>query len=123
LINFKDTLPGGMEIKATVMVGDYIEFITRMFIAFGATAELPILALFLTVAGLITHRHLIKFFRYFIVVAFIISAILTPPDPMSQILMAVPLIGLYGVSILVSWAITVSRERGKAKEDAGEKPE
>jgi len=123
LINFSDTLPGGMEIKATVMIGDYIEFITRMFIAFGATAELPILALFLTVAGLITHRHLIKFFRYFIVVAFIISAILTPPDPMSQILMAVPLIGLYGISIGVSWAITVSRERGKAKDAAGEKPD
>ena len=121
LINFSETLPGGMEIKATVMIGDYIEFITRMFIAFGATAELPILALFLTVAGLITHRHLIKFFRYFIVVAFIISAILTPPDPMSQILMAVPLIGLYGVSILVSWIITVGRERSKAQEEAAEK--
>ncbi len=116
LINFSDTLPGGMEIKATVMIGDYIEFITRMFIAFGATAELPILSVFLTVAGLITHRHLIKFFRYFIVLAFVISAVLTPPDPMSQILMAVPLIALYGISILVSWAITVSRERTAAKE-------
>jgi sec-independent protein translocase protein TatC len=123
LINFKDTLPGGMEIKATVMIGEYIEFITRMFIAFGAVAELPILALFLTVSGLITHRHLIKFFRYFIVLAFVISAVLTPPDPLSQILMAVPLIALYGVSILVSWAITVSRERNKAKEDAEAKPD
>ena len=119
LMNFTpDKLPGGGKVEATIMIGDYIEFVTRMFIAFGAVAELPILALFLTVAGLITHRHLIKFFRYFIVVAFIISAILTPPDPMSQILMAVPLIGLYGVSILVSWAITVSRERGAAKAEA-----
>jgi sec-independent protein translocase protein TatC len=120
LINFKEDLPGGMKIEATVMVGDYIEFITRMFIAFGATAELPILSVFLTVAGLITHRHLIKFFRYFIVVAFIISAILTPPDPMSQILMAVPLIALYGVSIGVAWAITTARERGKTAEEIGE---
>ncbi|HYP87094.1 MAG TPA: twin-arginine translocase subunit TatC [Polyangiaceae bacterium] len=121
LINFKEDLPnGGLRIEATVMVGDYIEFVTRMFIAFGATAELPILSVFLTVAGLITHRHLIKFFRYFIVVAFIISAVLTPPDPMSQILMAVPLIALYGVSIVVSWAITVSRERGKAAEEAAD---
>lgn len=120
LFNFTpDKLPSGLEINATVMVGDYIEFITRMFLAFGATAELPIIALFLTIAGLITHRHLIKFFRYFIVVAFVLAAILTPPDPMSQILMAVPLIGLYGVSILVSWAITVSRERS-AKAEAEE---
>jgi sec-independent protein translocase protein TatC len=121
LINFKEDLPNStLKIEATVMVGDYIEFITRMFIAFGATAELPILSVFLTVAGLITHRHLIKFFRYFIVVAFIISAVLTPPDPMSQVLMAVPLIALYGVSILVSWAITVSRERGKAPDAVAE---
>ncbi len=105
--------------KPVVMIGDYIDFVTRMFIAFGATAELPILVLFLSVAGLITHRHLLKFFRYFIVVAFIISAILTPPDPMSQILMAVPLIGLYGVSIGVAWFITVGRERRRAKEEAG----
>jgi sec-independent protein translocase protein TatC len=120
LINFKEELPGGMKIEATVMVGDYIEFITRMFVAFGATAELPILSVFLTMAGLVTHRHLIKFFRYFIVVAFIISAVLTPPDPMSQILMAVPLIALYGVSILVSWSITVARERAKAESEAGD---
>jgi len=109
--------------KPTIMVGDYIDFVTRMFIAFGATAELPILVLFLSVAGLITHRHLLKFFRYFIVVAFIISAILTPPDPMSQILMAVPLIGLYGVSIGVAWFITLGRERRRAKEDAGGGPD
>ena len=121
LMNFTpDALPGGAKIEATIMIGDYIEFVTRMFIAFGAVAELPILALFLTVAGLITHRHLIKFFRYFIVLAFVISAVLTPPDPLSQILMAVPLIALYGVSILISWMITVSRERGKAKEAAQE---
>jgi sec-independent protein translocase protein TatC len=104
-------LPHGAMVQPMVMIGDYIEFVTRMFIAFGATAELPILAVFLTVAGLITHRHLIKFFRYFIVVAFVIAAVLTPPDPMSQVMMAVPLIGLYGISIGVAWAITVAREK------------
>lgn len=114
---------GGDNTEPTLMLGEYMEFITRMFIAFGATAELPILALFLSVAGLITHRHLIKFFRYFIVVAFILAAVLTPPDPLSQILMAVPLIGLYGVSILVSWLITRSRERRAAAEEAAPKDE
>jgi sec-independent protein translocase protein TatC len=114
-------------IVPTVMIGDYIEFVTRMFLAFGAAAELPIVAFFLTVAGIITHRHLIKFFRYFIVVAFIISAIVTPPDPLSQILLAVPLIGLYGISIGVSWIFTINRERSMAKaaaaESANKKPD
>jgi len=122
LLGFTEKLPDSeVIVKPTIMIGDYIDFVTRMFIAFGATAELPILVLFLSVAGLVTHRHLLKFFRYFIVVAFIISAVLTPPDPMSQILMAVPLIGLYGVSIGVAWAITVGRERRKAREEAEEK--
>ena len=123
LLGFANELPkihglDSITLKPTVMIGDYIEFVTRMFLAFGATAELPVLVLFLAVAGLVTHRHLIKFFRYFIVVAFIISAILTPPDPMSQILMAVPLIGLYGVGIVVAWFITVGRERRQAAETA-----
>jgi sec-independent protein translocase protein TatC len=123
LINFPEELPGGMKIQATVMVGDYIEFVTRLFIAFGVTAELPILVVFLTIARLITHRHLIKFFRYFIVLAFIIAAVMTPPDLSSQILMAVPLIGLYGVSILISWAITVAREREQEETDKADKSE
>lgn len=108
----------GIVLQPTVMIGDYIEFVTRMFLAFGAAAELPIVAFFLTVAGVITHRHLIKFFRYFIVVAFVIAAIVTPPDPLSQILLAVPLIGLYGLSIGVSWLFTINRERAEKKAEA-----
>jgi sec-independent protein translocase protein TatC len=121
LLSFANKLDSGVEMKATVMIGDYIEFVTRMFLAFGAAAELPILAFFLTVAGIITHRHLIKFFRYFIVVAFIISAIVTPPDPLSQILLAVPLIGLYGISIIVAWLFTMNRERAAKRAEAAEK--
>jgi len=101
------------------MMADYIEFVTKMFVAFGACAELPVLSFFLTVAGIITHRELIKFFRYFIVIAFVISAIVTPPDPLSQIMLALPLIGLYGVSIGVSWIFTRARERAR-KEESGE---
>jgi sec-independent protein translocase protein TatC len=121
LLGFAKNLPSDVNLVPTVMIGDYIEFVTRMFLAFGAAAELPIVAFFLTVAGIITHRHLIKFFRYFIVVAFIISAIVTPPDPLSQILLAVPLIGLYGVSIGVSWLFTMNRERSLAKAEAAAK--
>jgi sec-independent protein translocase protein TatC len=92
-----------------------------MFLAFGATAELPILTTFLSIAGLITHRQLIKFFRYFVVLAFVISAIVTPPDPLSQIMLAVPLIGLYGISILVAWAITRGKRAKVTPPDETEK--
>jgi sec-independent protein translocase protein TatC len=100
---------GFTQVLPTIMIGDYLDFVTRIFLAFGITAELPILAAFLAVAGLITHRHLIQFFRYFIVIAFVISAIVTPPDLFSQILLAVPLIGLYALSIAIVWLIAQSR--------------
>jgi len=104
LLSFSGPLGDGLDVKPTVMVSDYIDFVTHMLVAFGVAFELPVLAFFLSFAGIITHKHLIKFFRYFIVVAFIISAVLTPPDPMSQLLLAIPLCGLYGLSILVAWA-------------------
>ncbi|HET9953432.1 MAG TPA: twin-arginine translocase subunit TatC [Polyangiaceae bacterium] len=101
---------GQLEVKPTVMVNEYIEFVTHMLLAFGFAAELPILVFFLSVAGLVTHRQLIKFFRYFVVLAFVISAVLTPPDPLSQLMLAVPLCALYGISILIAMLFGRKRE-------------
>ena len=103
LLSFAGKLDVGIDVVPTVMVSDYIEFVTHMLVAFGVAFELPVLAFFLSFAGLVTYKQLIGFFRYFVVVAFIISAVLTPPDPMSQLLLAIPLCGLYGVSIIVAY--------------------
>lgn len=105
---------GGLDVRPTVMISDYLDFVTRMGLAFGAAAELPILAFFLSVAGIITYKHLIKFFRYFLVVDFIIAAVITPPDVMSQLLLAIPLMMLYVISIGVAWIF------GKKKEPPAE---
>jgi sec-independent protein translocase protein TatC len=93
----------GFSVTPTVMIDQYLDFVTQMLIAFGLVFELPVLAFFLSVAGIITHRHLIRFARYFVVVAFIIAAVVTPPDPVSQLLLAIPLCALYGLSIVVAW--------------------
>jgi sec-independent protein translocase protein TatC len=84
-------------------------------LAFGLVFEIPVVAFFLTYVGIIDHTHLIKFGRYFVVVAFIVSAIITPPDPLSQLLLAIPLILLYGVGIGVAWLVTVLRRKKKAE--------
>lgn len=94
-----------LAIEPTVMIGDYLDFIARMLIAFGAVFELPVLVFFLAIAGIVDHTHLIKFGRYFIVLSFFISAIITPPDIMSQFLLAVPLCVLYGLSIGIAWLV------------------
>ena len=100
-----------LQVKPTVTVSDYLDFVTNMLLAFGLMAELPVLVFFLSIAGLVTHKHLIKFFRYFIVIAFVIAAVVTPPDPLSQLLLACPLILLYVVSIGVAYVF--SRRRPK----------
>jgi sec-independent protein translocase protein TatC len=114
LLDFSGAVTGqsiSIQIEPTVMIGDYIDFISRMLLAFGTVFELPVLAFFLSVAGIIDHTHLIKFARYFVVLAFFISAIITPPDVMSQFLLALPLCGLYLVSIGIAWLMSKSAKR------------
>jgi len=94
---------GELTVEANITINDYLEFVSRMLVAFGVAAELPVLVFFLSVAGLITYKHMLKFFRYFLVLDFIIAAVITPPDMMSQLLLAIPLALLYGVSIIVAW--------------------
>jgi sec-independent protein translocase protein TatC len=107
---------GDLQVTPTVMIDEYIDFCTRMLVAFGVVFELPVLVMFLSIAGFVTHRHLIKFARYFVVVAFVIAAVITPPDIASQFLLAIPLCLLYVVSIGVAWIF--SRGRQKPAESA-----
>lgn len=104
-------LDGPLQVQPTVMVDEYIEFMIRALIAFGAVFEIPVVIFFLSAANVITHVHLIKFARYFIVVAFILGAVITPPDPMSQLMLAIPLSLLYGLSIGIAWLFTRARAK------------
>jgi sec-independent protein translocase protein TatC len=115
LLDFSGALKNdaiALQIEPTVMIGDYLDFISRMLLAFGAVFELPVLVFFLSIAGIINHTHLIKFSRYFVVLAFFIAAIITPPDIMSQFLLAIPLCLLYVFSIGIAWLMS------KKKKDA-----
>lgn len=116
------------ETLAVVMMQEYLDLTRNMMLAFGAVFELPLLIYFLSMVGLVTHRGLWKFNRWFVVIAFVVGAILTPsPDVVSQIMMAAPMIGLYNVSILLSWYVTAKRERKQAalrvKEEAADAEE
>ncbi len=89
-------------VQATVTMEKYIGFYIGGVIGFGVMALMPVMAHLLTRMGLCNARILRKIFPYFAVVAFIAGAILTPPDVTSQIMVAVPLIGMYWVSVLIS---------------------
>lgn len=84
-----------------INIEDYLGFFTKILMGFGIAFELPVFAYFLALLGLVTDRTLIDFFRYAVVIIFVLAAILTPPDVITQFLMALPLVLLYGVSILI----------------------
>jgi len=102
---------------------EYLDITRDSMLAFGAIFEMPLLIYFLAMVGLVTHRSLWRFNRWFIVLAFIIGAVLTPgPDVVSQFMMATPMIALYNISILLAWQVTRRREAKQAAEGGADKP-
>jgi len=97
LINF-----GSQLFTALPSIGDYVGFFTKLILGFGLAFELPTVTFFLASIGLVTDATLKEFFKYALVVIFLISALLTPPDVLTQFLMAGPMILLYGLSILIA---------------------
>ena len=94
-------------VTAQFDIGLYIGFVIRLLLAFGVVFELPVLTFFLAKIGIATSARLRKGRRYAILIGFVLAAILTPPDPISQLLMALPLVLLYEVSI---WIARVANE-------------
>jgi sec-independent protein translocase protein TatC len=104
-------------IAAQIRVSEYLTFTSRMLLAFGATFELPVVTFFMARVGLVTHHTMIAWLRYAIVAIFVVAAVLTPgPDVASQLLMATPLLFLYGLSIGIAYL--VARPRPETTSDA-----
>ena len=83
-------------------INEYFSSLTTWVLSTGIIFQLPMVSYFLSRIGLLTPDFLRKYRKHFIVVFFILGALLTPPDPISQILIAIPLIGLYEISIAIS---------------------
>lgn len=87
--------------QAMPSMKEYFGFTMQLMIAFGLIFEMPLFCFFLARMGLVKAAAMRRFRRYFIVIAFIVGAFLTPPDPLSQFLMAAPLLTLYELSIII----------------------
>ncbi|MBB3764337.1 twin-arginine translocase subunit TatC [Sphingomicrobium lutaoense] len=111
LLGFEGNI-GGVEREALPGVGNYLSFVTRFLFGFGVAFLLPILILVLERAGLVTREQLVRGRRYALVAAFLLGAILTPPDAVSQVMLALPLYALYEGAIL---AIRLTRPRREAE--------
>ncbi|MBI3091042.1 MAG: twin-arginine translocase subunit TatC [Candidatus Tectomicrobia bacterium] len=104
------------DLRPMISVGNYVSFATRFMLAFGAVFEVPLVMVFLTLLGVVTPAFLARNRKYAILMTFIVAAIATPgPDVASQILLGVPMLGLYELSIFASRFV---ERRKKASEEA-----
>ncbi len=113
--------PGQLAIELEPKVNEYLALTMRLLFAFGIAFELPVLLVLLARVGIVSAAGLAQYRRYAIVLAFVAAAILTPPDPLSQIGLAVPIILLYESSIWIArWIEKRQAERQADEDDAGD---
>ena len=91
-----------VNVSASISIEQYISFLLTVFVIFGLVFELPVVSVLLTALGLVRAEWLVKGRRVMVVVIFLLAAIITPPDVVSQIMVAVPMLALYELSILLS---------------------
>ena len=108
-LNFFASLSGD-NILNNFSINHYFSFITWLLLGCGLVFQLPVISFLLSTIGLLTPAFMRHFRRHAIVVIFIISSFITPPDPVSMLVMAFPLIILYEFSIGVSWLVNQGKE-------------
>jgi sec-independent protein translocase protein TatC len=107
-------------ITAAPDIEAYLSFVLTMFIAFGLAFEVPVVVVVLARMGFVTIEKLRQFRSYFIVLAFVVAAVITPPDVVSQLALALPMVLLYEAGI---WAAQVFIKHTKAPEEGAATPD
>jgi sec-independent protein translocase protein TatC len=101
-------------VTPTIRISEYLAFSSKLLLAFALTFEMPIFAFFFTKLGMIDYKMMMGYWRYAILAIFIVSAALTPPDMISQFLLAIPLLALYALSVGVAWMFRLKPEEKPA---------
>ena len=101
-LSYQNMSDSGVPIRLEAKMGEYLSLMMRFIFAFGLAFQLPVVLGLMAKVGIVTYTSLKKFRKYAIVIAFLSAAFLTPPDPFSQISLALPIIILYEISIYIA---------------------
>jgi len=115
MLRFLIELSKGSEITAAVSVANYVSFLLTIFVIMGVIFELPVVCVTLSSLGLLKVEWMVRFRKFVIVIIFFVAAVVTPPDVVSQCMVAIPMLGLYQLSIFLCGLIT---KRKKRREEA-----
>jgi len=113
-LQFETTISGS-NVEALPSIGEYLSLVMHFILAFGIAFLLPVVLMLIERAGLVTRTQLVRGRRYAVLVAFVVAAVATPPDVLSQFMLAIPLILLYELSLIAIWFT----ERRRAREPVG----
>lgn len=108
----------GLAIQLEAKVGEYLSLVMKLIFAFGLCFQLPVLLTLMARAGIVTAESLAKRRKYAVVIAFVFAAVLTPPDLISQVGLAIPIIILYEISIVMARISERKRAKREKEEDA-----
>lgn len=117
MLHFLIDLSRGSDITASISVQSYLTFLFSIFLIFGIIFELPVMSVVLTQVGILKTDWMRKGRKLIIICIFVIAALVTPPDIVSQIMVAIPMIALYEVSILISSVLLKVRKKRQKEED------
>jgi sec-independent protein translocase protein TatC len=116
-VNFLANFQVDPSVKNEFDITSYVGTVTMIVLSSGVLFQLPILVTFLTKAGIVTPQIMRQYFKHAFVIILVLAALVTPPDPISQVLITVPLLLLYQVSIWISKRILKKEQRAAAAND------
>ena len=100
----------GITVELNTKISEYLSLVTSLILAFGLCFQLPVVTTLLGMAGIVSSKMMVEVRRYAIVAVVVVAAVVTPPDPISQLMLAVPLVLLYEISI---WCVRLIEMRRK----------
>jgi sec-independent protein translocase protein TatC len=114
LLQYTQSTSAQTAVVYNLTLNEYIRDSTKVLVAFGAVFEFPLLIAFMAYAEMLTHKTLLRFWKMSVVAIFIIAAFLTPPEPVSQLMMAFPMVGLFFLSVGIAYLIGESKAKARA---------